>query len=91
MMGWGSVRTLISFNRQIIKYYVSRKRKVSAPERYDHEKSEKKRYYGKNNYKSGISVNRVNKLTGLLSHNKRNKIILRSSPDNHRNNYVRRN
>jgi hypothetical protein len=36
-----------------------------------------------------MSVNRANKLINLLSHNKKNKIIFRSPPDNHRNNYVR--
>jgi hypothetical protein len=91
MIGWGGVRALISINRQIIKYYTSRKRKVSVFERYDHEKNEKKRYHGKNNYKFSMSVSRANKLINLLPHNKRNKIIFRSSSDNHRNNYVRRN
>jgi peptide subunit release factor 1 (eRF1) len=38
-----------------------------------------------------MSVGRVNKLINLLSHNKRNKIIFRPPPDNHRNNYVRYN
>jgi hypothetical protein len=38
-----------------------------------------------------MGVGRVNKLINLLSYNKRNKIIFRSPPDNHRNNYVRRN
>jgi hypothetical protein len=38
-----------------------------------------------------MGVYRANKLTDLLPHNKRNKIIFKSSSDNHRNNYVRRN
>jgi hypothetical protein len=38
-----------------------------------------------------MGVNRINKLTDLLPYNKRNKIIFKPPPDNHRNNYVRRN
>jgi hypothetical protein len=36
-----------------------------------------------------MGVGRANKLINLLPYNKRNKIIFRSPPDNHRNNYAR--
>jgi hypothetical protein len=91
MVGWGNVRTLTPPNRQTIKYYASYRRRASVFKEYDHERGEKRRYYKKNNYRFNISVSRANKLTGLLPHNKRNKIIFRSPPDNHRNNYARRN
>jgi hypothetical protein len=38
-----------------------------------------------------MGVSRVNKLINLLSYNKKNRIIFKLSPDNHRNNYVKRN
>jgi hypothetical protein len=50
MIRWDNVRVLTPSNRQTIKYYASRKRKASASEEYDHEKSKKRRYHGKNNY-----------------------------------------
>jgi hypothetical protein len=91
MVGWGNVRVLISPSRQTTRYYMSRRRRVSAFKEYDHKKGEKRRYHRKNNYKPNIGVSRVNKLTNLLLYNKRNKIIFKPPPDNHRNNYVRRN
>jgi hypothetical protein len=83
MIGWGSIRVLISLSRQTIKYYISYKRRTSALKGYNHEKSEKRQYYKKDNYKLSISVSRANKLTNLLPHNKRNKIIFKPPPDNH--------
>jgi hypothetical protein len=71
MVRWGNVRVLTSLSRQIIKYYTSRRRRASALKEYDHEKSEKRRYHGKNNHKFNMGVNRVNKPINLLPHNKK--------------------
>jgi hypothetical protein len=90
MVGWGDVRALTPPSRQTVKYYTSRKRKASASERYDYERGEKRRYYGKDNYRSNIGVSRANKPISLLSYSKRNEIIFRPSFDSHRNSYARR-
>jgi hypothetical protein len=87
---WGNVRVLIPSGGQTAKYYTRRWRKANAIERYDYEKGKERRYYKKDNYRLSIGVSSADKPTGILLYNKK-KIILKLSPDSHRDSYIRRN